>query len=171
MDQEIKQLEDRVAGLLKWKDERSEERLTFPLDFVSRRTLNYYSNPLFSGLPVSTGRLFPSFLDVITELLAVGLEVRINGQKRILLLTIELNQFTVNTSTDVITNSAGSHNLNNGDQIAFTSTNFLPVGLSALSIYYVINRTGTTFQVSTTRGGSAVDITTSGTGTQYYGLQ
>jgi len=84
--------------------------------------------------------------------------------------------FTVNTGTDVITSVA--HGLNNGEVVNFTSDTALPGGLSAYleevdtfifepngALYYVINATTDTFQVSTTLGGSAVDITSVGSGT------
>lgn len=61
----------------------------------------------------------------------------------------------------------------NGTPVSFSTTGALPTGLTAGTIYYVINASGSTFNVSATVGGSA--ITTSGTqsGTQtvtYYGL-
>lgn len=79
--------------------------------------------------------------------------------------------FTANASTNYLT-SAG-HGLNNGDQLNFLSDDVLPGGLTALEynnpwggeIYYVINKTTDTFQVSLTSGGSAVDITSTGSGT------
>lgn len=72
----------------------------------------------------------------------------------------------VNTSTNTI---AASNSLANGDAVAFTSTGTLPGGLSTLpTFYYAVNRTTTSFQVSTTVGGSPFDITTQGTGTHKY---
>lgn len=35
-EQRIKQLEDRVASLLKWKEAKMRQQLTFPLDSISR---------------------------------------------------------------------------------------------------------------------------------------
>jgi hypothetical protein len=49
----------------------------------------------------------------------------------------------------------------NNDAVVFTTTGALPTGLVAGTIYYAVNRTSTTFQVSSTYGGSA--IATSGT--------
>lgn len=70
--------------------------------------------------------------------------------------------FTAAT-TDTIT-SAG-HGLSNGDVLLLTTSDTLPAGLSADTPYYVINSATDTFQLSTTSGGSAVDITDTGTGT------
>lgn len=48
----------------------------------------------------------------------------------------------------------------------------VPAGLNATTIYYVINAStgtsSTTFKVSATKGGAAVDITSTGSGTQYF---
>jgi hypothetical protein len=73
---------------------------------------------------------------------------------------------SVNTSTNFITKNA--HGLSDGYVIGFTTTNTLPAPLAINTNYYVINKTANTFQVSTTSGGSAVDITTTGTGTHSF---
>lgn len=65
--------------------------------------------------------------------------------------------------SDTIT-SAG-HGLSNGDVLLLTSTDTLPAGLSVNTPYYVISATTNTFELSATSGGSAVDITDTGTGT------
>lgn len=53
----------------------------------------------------------------------------------------------------------------NGDVVTFTTTGALPTGLTAGTDYYVINRTSTTFQVSATVGGAAIDTSGSQSGT------
>lgn len=50
---------------------------------------------------------------------------------------------------------------NNGDVVTFSTTGTLPTGIVAGNNYYVINRTSTTFQISLTLGGAAIN--TSGT--------
>lgn len=62
-------------------------------------------------------------------------------------------------SPGVITRTA--HSLENGVAVVFSTTGALPTGLTAGTIYYVVNRTADTFQVASTVGGTA--ITTSGT--------
>ena len=74
--------------------------------------------------------------------------------------------FTADAGTDVLT--ATSHGLSDNDQVILSSTNTLPAGLSVNTIYYVISATTNTFQLSTTEGGSAVDITDTGTGTHSF---
>lgn len=68
---------------------------------------------------------------------------------------------TADASNDTLYSEA--HGLSNGDIISFSSTGSLPTGLTASTDYYVINKTADTFQVSTSFGGSAVDITAAGT--------
>lgn len=62
-----------------------------------------------------------------------------------------------------------SHGLTDGDGILFTTTGALPTGLTANTIYYVINSTADTFQVTSHRDGSGINIsgTQSGTHTAY----
>lgn len=61
----------------------------------------------------------------------------------------------------------------NGTPVAFSTTGALPTGLTAGTIYYVVNASGTTFNVSTTVGGSTVVTSGTQSGTQtatFYGL-
>lgn len=69
--------------------------------------------------------------------------------------------FTVASSVDVPAN---------GTQITLNTTGVLPTGLSQNVIYYVINASTTTFNVSLTSGGSAVNTTAAGSGTHSFEL-
>jgi hypothetical protein len=69
----------------------------------------------------------------------------------------------VNTGTDTITIT--SHGFTNGKIVRFSSAGTLPSGISAGVTYYIINAATNTFQISTIEGGSAVDITSGGSGT------
>jgi|GEM_PF-3569820 len=72
--------------------------------------------------------------------------------------------FTVNTSTDFITSGTTGIPFVAGDRVSFEAdAGTLPGGLSGGTWYYIINPSGNTFQVSLTKGGSAVNITSSGT--------
>lgn len=72
-------------------------------------------------------------------------------------------QFTVNDGTDTIT--CYNHGYSNGDGVQTQSGGTLPSGITLATGYYVINASTDTFQISTTLGGGAVDITSSGSGT------
>jgi hypothetical protein len=79
-------------------------------------------------------------------------------------------EFTATAATDIITSAA--HGLSNGTCIQVSNSGgALPGGLSASTNYYVINATTNTFQVSTVPAGSAVNITSAGTGTHTYRLK
>lgn len=71
--------------------------------------------------------------------------------------------FTANASTDTLT--ASDHQLADGARVRLTTTGTLPAGLSTGTDYYVIERTGDTFQLAATEGGSAIDVTDTGSGT------
>lgn len=74
--------------------------------------------------------------------------------------------FTANASTNILTSSG--HGLNNGELINFTTDDTLPGGIGSWDdgfFYYVINVTTNTFQIALTPGGSAIDITSTGSGT------
>jgi hypothetical protein len=72
--------------------------------------------------------------------------------------------FTVVSATDVFTST--SHGLVDGTPVIVENENgALPTGLSANTTYYIINSTTNTFKLSATLGGSAIDITADGSGT------
>lgn len=83
--------------------------------------------------------------------------------------TSKLSATFTAATTDIITSNA--HGLVEGDLIHVSSATTLPAGLSASTDYYARDITTNTFKVSTTMGGSAVDITDTGTGTHTFVLK
>jgi len=76
--------------------------------------------------------------------------------------------FNVNATTNVLT--ATGHPIATGDVVRLCNTGgALPAGLSTNTNYYVIGVSGDTLQLSATSGGSAIDITGTGTGTHFIG--
>jgi len=70
----------------------------------------------------------------------------------------------------VVTVPATTYSFTNGLQVTVNNVGgALPTPLTAGSAYYVINTTGTTFKLSLTQGGAAIDITDAGTGTHFIG--
>ena len=58
----------------------------------------------------------------------------------------------------------------NTTQIELFTTGTLPTGLSTNTVYYVVNASGTTYNVSLTSGGAAINTTAAGSGTHTFGL-
>lgn len=77
-----------------------------------------------------------------------------------------IRSFTAAASTDVFTTSS-SHGLPEDDVGVVFKGSSLPTGITAGRVYYARDRTGTTFKVAATPGGSAVDLTGDGSGTAY----
>lgn len=71
--------------------------------------------------------------------------------------------FTVNASTDVC--SKTGHNLHNGDPVTVSTSGTVPGGLSAGGTYYIVSATTDTFKLAATPNGTAIDITSTGSGT------
>lgn len=82
--------------------------------------------------------------------------------------TVPVQAFTSAFATDIFTSNG--HGLVNGDQITVTTATALPAGMSLTTVYYVISATTNTFKLSTTKGGSSINITDNGTGTHTYHL-
>ena len=78
--------------------------------------------------------------------------------------------FTIDTSANTLTFS--TNYLSNDEQVYLETTGSLGTGVSTATIYYVINRTATTVQLSLTQGGSAIDLggTPSGTHTARWAI-
>jgi hypothetical protein len=74
-----------------------------------------------------------------------------------------------NVDTILNTITVGSHYMVAGDSGTFITTGTLPAGLTASTIYYVVNPTPTTIQVSLTAGGTAVTLSDGGTGDHSFG--
>ena len=72
--------------------------------------------------------------------------------------------------TDVIT--VTGHPFSNGNRLTVykATDGSLPTGLTERRIYYVVNASTNTLQLSETEGGTAIDLTTDGTGTWYIGF-
>jgi autotransporter-associated beta strand protein len=74
---------------------------------------------------------------------------------------LPLSVTAINTTTENIT--IPSHGMVNGNRVVFKASS-LPGGiLTQRGAYYVVNASNDTFKVSTTLGGAAVDITSTGT--------
>jgi len=68
---------------------------------------------------------------------------------------------TFTASTSVVNRTA--HGYNNGDTLSFDSIT-TTTGIVAGQIYYIVNKTADTFQLSATEGGTALTLTNDGTG-------
>jgi len=79
-----------------------------------------------------------------------------------------MTPFTAVAATDVCT--AQGRTFTDGDRVrVYNSGGALPTGLAASTDYYVRDASGSTFKLSATSGGAAVDITAAGTGTHFIG--
>lgn len=76
--------------------------------------------------------------------------------------------FDATADTVVYTNGGGVNGLANGDNVMFTAIT-TTTGIVINTPYFVVNRTGTTFQISTTSGGAAINLVTNGTGVMSIG--
>ena len=59
------------------------------------------------------------------------------------------------------------YSLINGTAVTLTTTGYLPTGLIPGTVYYVVNASGTTCNLSATYGGSAINTTGTQSGTQF----
>lgn len=77
---------------------------------------------------------------------------------------------TVSGANDRLTVANGANPFQNGQTLfvaAHNATGAMPSGLNRFQVYHVVNRNGTSFQLSTSAGGSPVNIGSNGSGAIY----
>lgn len=163
---DTQELLNRIEALEKWKEERTRQQIFYPLDFQSQTILNKY---------------FLSVIGTITNISVGGQEfnnllIRQDNKINAISAFSVLITFTANSTTNILTLGA---NLITGTQGQLDDNSFVtvfspsgtpPDPLESGFGYYVINSTGTTIQLSDTKGGSPIDLTTTGTGIQYLAI-
>jgi len=79
---------------------------------------------------------------------------------------IQQTSVTISFASPAVVTSA-SVNFTNGEAIQFTTTGSLPTGLFVGTIYYVVNASASTCNVSAIYNGTAINTTAAGSGTHY----
>lgn len=165
-----KDLERRIAELEKWKTERQNQQITFPLDNQSITILNKYFMALSEAV-VSEGGVGGNVF--VTYIGSQG-PIKFNVGANIFF------PYTVNVSTNVFTVNVPSvaFNFSNNQPLYVATSNngtlgspaagVPPAPLDTLTEYYVISASSNTFKLSATVGGAEIDITDTGTGNQYF---
>jgi uncharacterized phiE125 gp8 family phage protein len=89
-----------------------------------------------------------------------------NGAVTITFTAGHMTPFTADAATDTLT--ARGRTYADGDVLRVkNSGGELPAGLAENTAYYVVNASGSTFKLSLTDGGAAVDVTGAGQGTHF----
>lgn len=141
-------LEQQLAALKK-------QQITFPLDDLSIKVLMKYFMRLTGTVVTAGGASGNASIEFIGS----------QDDKDFIVSENPYTPYTVNVSTDVLT--AQGATFPNDTQVVVASDDTAPAGLTIGTTYWVINSTGSTFKLSTSMGGSAVNITAAGTGRQY----
>lgn len=159
-----KNLENRIKALEKWKEEKTRQQISFPLDINSYRVLNKYflsqASPAIDVVASATG------------LEATYLVVRQDSKSYTISALPYLFSFVASTGTDELTvtnvlNPLDVPNFATDTPIRFETTGTLPSPLALGTTYYVKAPGGNVFDVATSPGGASINITTTGTGTHY----
>ncbi len=148
------ELKKRIEALEKWKEERTRQQIVFPLDIQSITTLQKYFMRILNTVLTTTGS-GNTFVTYTGKQGSINFQVGIDT----------FIPYTVNISTNFITAASGDFPDDTAVYVATEDT--FPNPLSDAFTFFVINSTGLTFQLSLTQNGSAIDITTTGTGRQY----
>ena len=80
----------------------------------------------------------------------------------------QIGYTSLNFSVTIASPAVVSASLRNGTAVTITTTGALPTGLSVGTVYYVVNSTGTTCNLSLTYGGAAINTTGTQSGTHSF---
>lgn len=80
-----------------------------------------------------------------------------------------LCSFTANATTDVLTTSGKNFTTGEKVRLSVSEGGTLPGGLALETDYYVVGASSSTLQLAATSGGSAINLTDTGSGTLYLG--
>lgn len=150
-------LQSQIDELKRRLDERDAQQIVFPLDVNSVNVLNRYFMRITGSIITTGGAGGNTFVEY-------------NGNQNGTEFLVGSNTyvpFTVIPSADTLT--VTKQYFDNGTLVNLYTSDTLPAPFVTGTDYYVVNAsaTGLTFKLSATFGGAAIDITTSGTGTQY----
>jgi len=151
----------RIEALEQWKEQKERQQVVYPLDDESLSTLNKYFLRIIDEYVYFAGVGDNAFLNYVA----------IQDGKMVDLAPLFL-RYRAEPSTDFITiiDQISYNRFADDMTLVLYTSDTAPGGLSAqgLTTYYVVNATddGFHFQVSLTLGGSAVNITSTGTGKQ-----
>lgn len=162
MNPDYQALSNRVAELEKWRAQRTQQQISFPLDVQSLNILMEYFMRI-------TNLYTYEVVGASTHL--VETYVGMQGKQSFQVAPNDIAAYTVNVSADTITLpsyiSTPTTTFSNDRAVTVLSSGTPPNPLDSVTTYYVINSNGTTFKLSLTVGGAAINITDTGTGQQY----
>jgi hypothetical protein len=151
----------RIEKIEKWIADREKQQLVYPLDAETLNILRKY---------------FMNIVDVVDYEAGVGsnpfrLYIGKQDNNEFEVSPVSLIQYTVDPATNYVYVSSSWRKFFDGDEVTLQTTGSAPAPLSAGigTTYYVINSTDAyrTFQLSATSGGSAINITNTGSGRQF----
>lgn len=135
---------------------------TFELSGVDASAYTAYSSggaASPSAVPFFTTTAGSAFVEVTLQDHGLAVGETINFP---ISTTLQSSVVTITIATPgVVTWFYGAHGMSGGESIVFTTTGALPTGITAGTTYYVLaaSITSTTFRISDTPGGTAIDTT------------
>ena len=159
-----KDIEKRIKALEEYVDARKKQQITYPLDAISQTILNKYYLSIINTVfnTAVSGQEFRSIV------------VQQDGKVNVISVLSQFMTYSANSTTNILTLGAnlitGAQATLEDDQLVSINTptpGVPPAPLENGFFYYVVSSTGTTIQLSETLGGAAIDLSTTGTGTQY----
>ncbi len=129
----------------------------FTLGFVDEIDFSVLTNPTV----MKVNRIYPTSRDFVLS----NYYWRFVMKRAVLTNPIQMTDTFTAAVSDTLTMTSTNRYLWDGLEVTLTTTDTLPAGLALATTYYVISASTNTCELSLTAGGSAVDVTDTGTGT------
>jgi hypothetical protein len=156
-----------VQGDILYRDTTTWARLPAGVSGQAFVTQGPSANPIWAnltsgagGVPIGSSIMWNQTTPPLNYLVEDGSALTASAYLLLFNVLVKSSTITMSVGTPAIITWTGN-TLINGDPIKFTTTGTLPTGLTVGTVYYVINRSGNTFNLAATPGGAA--IATSGT--------
>jgi len=158
-------IEERLKAVEQYIEERKLQQITSPLDEKSQVILNEYF------LSIKRAFLFtnPSGMDFVYFIGEQGNKtVVMSGQNNLIGYVPNSSTDFINAGANVVTGQQFT-DMPNDVMLVLWSTGTVPAGLSTGGvIYYTVSSTGSSFKLSLTLGGVAINFTNNGEGEQFF---
>ena len=147
-------LENRIKAIEEWQRKKDEQQIAFPFDENSIKILSEHFMRILKPITFSGG------VSGNETTIYIGKQ----GNLRFQVSKEEYSLYQVDVSSNVLTTNVY---LDDGTNVIVLSSGTPPDPLVSGTDYYIRDSSGTSFKLAATLGGTAIDITDTGAGSQY----
>lgn len=168
MNSDIEQLKKDVDDLKIWKEQRTRQQITYPLDQQSLLALGkYFLSSVFTFI-TSGGASGNSFGNLVVK--QDNKYSAISTFHSLIVCTADAASDKYTLGGDLVSGAQGALVDDMFVTVFAPDPGSTPTGITNGNGYFIVGASGNTVQLSASKGGSAINFTTNGVGPQYIAL-